>query len=225
MKQGTTPGSWELLRTRNTLAVSPARRLVNEKSAQAAKKSRHLPEPPHPPPPLLLSSSLRALKLRFLSLTQGALLSLGGGSLPPSQAHPTSPPPSPPPWEREPGIPRPCTIPGARTGPGAAGRQSPCGGEAGARLRRAGGACWRCFPREPQTLAQTQTDAQTGGQARGQAPTEFPGRLRSEARASPGPGSPPFPAGSRRRQLRSRRRRKGGRAGGRRRGGPGAPGG
>lgn len=52
MKQRTTPGSWELLRTLNTLAVSPARRLVNEslhrqQRSRATYLSLPTPRPPY----------------------------------------------------------------------------------------------------------------------------------------------------------------------------------
>lgn len=139
---------------------------------------------------------------------------------PPSPSPPASPPPAPPPSERERGIPRPCTSPGARTGPGAAGRQSPSGGEAGARLRRAGGASWRCRPRAPQTLTPTQTDAQSGGRA-GADRVPRPSALRGARQPRPGapPSRPPEPQAPPRKPLGGRevRRRPEQR-------GPGAPG-
>lgn len=162
-------------------------RLAKETSAQASRSGA-----PHLSGPLpALGSSVLALRRRFPSSAQGAPLPPWAAGPSSPALPPASPPPAPPPSERERGIPRPRTSPGARTGPGAAGRQSPRGGEAGARLRRAGGASWRCWPREPQTLTATQSDARTAGRAR----TQRPGRLRSEARARPGPGAPPGGAG------------------------------
>lgn len=168
------PGTREAFRARNTSAVSPED--LSKRSLHRQRgESRRLPGPA----PSQLGPP--CAEITFSEPDPGC------SPLPPP-ATPPGPSPSASSLRAGAGDPTPLHQPGGSDGPGSRWSPITVRWRGGRSARRAGGASWRCFPREPQTLAQT--DGRTDWRASGRAGTDSVPRPSALRGARPPRGAP-----------------------------------